>query len=73
MNVGFRNNACDAASQCPEHGQTLCVALKASSSPLPTRIVFLGNYLPPECDIHVSIDMYIGTLNHIIEDSFVLP
>src|SRR5664280_2401213 len=32
-------------------GEALHVALKASSSPLPTRIAFVGNYLPRECGI----------------------
>ena len=31
--------------------EALTVALKASSSPLPTRIAFIGNYLPRECGI----------------------
>ena len=35
----------------PKPGETLYVSLKASSSPLPTRIAFVGNYLPRECGI----------------------
>ena len=31
--------------------EALQVALKASRSPLPTRIAFVGNYLPRECGI----------------------
>ena len=35
----------------PYPGEALHVSLKASSSPLPTRIAFVGNYLPRECGI----------------------
>jgi glycosyltransferase involved in cell wall biosynthesis len=35
----------------PDPGEALRVSLKASSSPLPTRIAFIGNYLPRQCGI----------------------
>lgn len=41
----------DATSLGPDPGEALHVALKASISPLPTRIAFVGNYLPRECGI----------------------
>ena len=41
----------DAASLGPGPGEALHSALKASSSPLPTRIAFVGNYLPRQCGI----------------------
>ncbi len=39
------------ASLGPVIEEALHVALKASRSPLPTRIAFVGNYLPRECGI----------------------
>jgi glycosyltransferase involved in cell wall biosynthesis len=41
----------DAAFLGLDPGEALQVALKASHSPLPTRIAFVGNYLPRECGI----------------------
>jgi hypothetical protein len=41
----------DTAFLGPDTGEALPAALKASSSPLPTRIAFIGNYLPRECGI----------------------
>jgi len=35
----------------PVAAASLPVALKACSLPLPTRIAFIGNYLPRECGI----------------------
>ena len=35
----------------PARASSLPIALKASSLPLPTRIAFIGNYLPRECGI----------------------
>ena len=35
----------------PDPGEALRVSLKASSTPLPTRIAFIGNYLPRQCGI----------------------
>jgi glycosyltransferase involved in cell wall biosynthesis len=35
----------------PDRASSLPIALKASSLPLPTRIAFIGNYLPRECGI----------------------
>src|SRR5664280_3748362 len=41
----------DKATLRLDHGEALHVALKACSFPLPTRIAFVGNYLPRECGI----------------------
>jgi glycosyltransferase involved in cell wall biosynthesis len=41
----------DTAFLGPDTGEALPAALKASSSPLPTRIAFVGNYLPRQCGI----------------------
>jgi hypothetical protein len=35
----------------PDRPSSLPIALKASSLPLPTRIAFVGNYLPRQCGI----------------------
>ena len=41
----------DTAFLGPDTGEDLRVFLKAGSSPLPTRIAVIGNYLPRECGI----------------------